>query len=140
MACVSDGMVHGIEVEGQMPGIAVAEALALALGVSPCFLAFGVSTGVAAEEPQAQGVGERLRTARVERTLDKKALAQAAGMTGQAVAYIESGRRIPSVATIERLAEALGVSVCWLAFGEGPQLMPKPKRGRPPRARLAPEG
>lgn len=42
---------------------------------------------------------------------------------GQAAAHdIEAGQRIPTVATVARLASALGVAAGWLAYGLGEQV------------------
>ena len=55
---------------------------------------------------------ERLTLAKLGASLDPPS-----GRT--AVCEWEQGRCEPSLATIEQLAAALGVTPCWLAFGEG---------------------
>lgn len=61
----------------------------------------------------------RFRKARNGAGLTRMALAQAAGC-GQSVAVeIEDRQRLPSIATLARLASALQVSPSWLAYGLG---------------------
>jgi len=47
------------------------------------------------------------------------ALAKRSGVSNATINDIEKGRQLPAVDTVERLARALGVRPCWLAFGEG---------------------
>ena len=51
--------------------------------------------------------------------LSLRALARAADLAPTTISNIEEGRSLPSVETAEKLAGALGVSPCWLAYGEG---------------------
>lgn len=53
----------------------------------------------------------RLRTARRRAGLTQSALAAAAGTSQPAVAAIESGRKQPTVATLERLLRAAGTEL-----------------------------
>ena len=46
-------------------------------------------------------------------------LARLAGITAGAIHLIESGKSIPGVDTVERIARALGVDPRWFAFGYG---------------------
>ena len=57
----------------------------------------------------ATSVVSRIETLRHERGLSQRNLAQAAGITRQAVGAIESGRMQPSVGIALRLARALGI-------------------------------
>jgi len=87
--------------------------------------------GPAKEAPPAlscEGVGARLRKAREAAGLGFRPLGRAAGTSDTAVRLTEEGRTMPTVATVEALAKALGVSPCWLAFGagEGPASAPLP--------------
>ena len=59
----------------------------------------------------AQGVGQRLRALRQERNLLQRELAEAAGLSLNAVSLIERDQTSPTVATLERLAQALDVPV-----------------------------
>jgi transcriptional regulator with XRE-family HTH domain len=52
-----------------------------------------------------------LRTARAQAGLSQRALAEAAGTSQSAVAAIESGRKQPTVATLERLLRAAGTEL-----------------------------
>ncbi len=45
-----------------------------------------------------------------------RALAREAGITPTTIEYIETTRTVPTVASVEVLAKALEVSVCWLGF------------------------
>ncbi len=71
-------------------------------------------------------LGHRLQQAREETGLSQRTLAERAGTVHSTVGDIEKGRRYPAVDTLERLARALGVSPCWLAYGMGPR---KPDEG-----------
>ena len=56
-------------------------------------------------------VGERLRMIREHRGLSQRALAQAAGMSANALSQIERGNVSPSLGTLNRLAAALNVPI-----------------------------
>lgn len=62
-------------------------------------------------------VGARLNSARQARGLSIRAMAQLSTVSSTMVSYIENDRREPTVGMVRRLARALGVSPCWLAFG-----------------------
>jgi len=59
-------------------------------------------------------VGERLKTLRLERSLQQRQLAEKANLTPSMVSQIESGRLTPSLHTLGKLAAALGVSIASL--------------------------
>ncbi len=61
----------------------------------------------------------RLRQMRLVKGLTRTKLSQSAGLTNKAVTDIEERRILPRISTIARLAEALGASPGWLAFGIG---------------------
>jgi transcriptional regulator with XRE-family HTH domain len=73
----------------------------------------------------AEGFAERLRSARQAAGLTIRGLAEKTGITHQSVVAYEAGRgggvRLDIVAA---LADAVGVSASWLAFGRGPQHHP----------------
>lgn len=69
--------------------------------------------------PRHMGLASRLRKARRQAELSRRALEQKAGGTNGAVLYMETGKRLPTVATVVRLAAALDVSAGWLAYGIG---------------------
>ena len=59
---------------------------------------------------------DRLRRARREAGVSRAGLSVDAGLSQNALYGIESGERIPRVDTIEKLAKALRLSPCMLAF------------------------
>ncbi|MEW6662900.1 MAG: helix-turn-helix domain-containing protein [Bacillota bacterium] len=95
------------------------EKLSAALGVS-------VSHFLRSEEEEPS-LGNKLRRLREKVGLTQKELAQRIGISHGLVGQIETGRTQPSVATLNSLAEALGVSACYfLLEGEdGLEEIPK---------------
>jgi transcriptional regulator with XRE-family HTH domain len=70
----------------------------------------------------AEGFAERLRSARTAAGLSIRALAEKAGITHQSVVAYEAGKGGGARLDIaSALAEAVGVSASWLAYGRGPQ-------------------
>jgi transcriptional regulator with XRE-family HTH domain len=63
-------------------------------------------------------LGERVRGLRAERGLQQRQLAEKAELTPSMVSQIESGRLTPSLNTLRRLAEALGVTIASLFDGQ----------------------
>ena len=121
LAGLGNNAVSRIEDEGRMPTIDTVEQLALALDISPSWLAFGEESHRARTSPPAcEDVGARLRHLRDTRALSVRALGALAGVSGAAVHAIEKHPHMPSLATIEKLAKALGVLPGWLAFGTEP--------------------
>lgn len=130
-----------IEDRETVPLLDTAERLALALGVPPGWLVYGAlgdqpfrdkvprteqtataptptPRSVPPDEPlRCAGIGARLAAARTEAGLSKKALAEVAQLSRGAVLYIEEGKTMPTVATAEQLAGALGIAAIWLAYG-----------------------
>ena len=142
------GLTHGtishIEGGAVSVGADTVEKLARVLGVSPCWLAFGIegdrvfrqkvpggasAPGTApppATDPTpgplaCTGLAARLIAARGEE-LSRLALAKASGISHTTIGHIETGRAA-GVDVVEALAVALEVSPCWLAYGvgQGPQ-------------------
>lgn len=130
------------------PQIHTVEALAYAVGVPVCWLAFGQEgaerfrgkrpsrepktpiptprPGFYRNEERAAQVGLRLTQLRAERGLSLRGLGGAAGITYEAIHKIERGAAMPRLDTAYRLAIALDVSPCYLAYGiEAP---PRPSR------------
>ena len=72
----------------------------------------------------AEQVGDRIRRARFQaaarsgRAVTQTALAKAVGVTPGAVSQWENGTTEPNLSVLPKLAQALGVSAGWLAFGE----------------------
>jgi transcriptional regulator with XRE-family HTH domain len=50
-----------------------------------------------------------LREVRIRRLLSQRELARRAGVAQRAIVEVEAGRRVPRLATMRKLAEALGV-------------------------------
>lgn len=69
--------------------------------------------------PRHLGLPARLRKARKESGMTRKALGQKVGRDSEVAANIEAGQRLPTVGTLARLASALAVSAGWLAYGLG---------------------
>lgn len=63
---------------------------------------------------------DRIRVAREARKLNQRELAEQADLSLSVVALLERGRRTNlKLSTAQALADALGCSVEWLAFGVG---------------------
>lgn len=60
--------------------------------------------------PTPVDVGGRLKVARVTRNLSQRELATRAGVTNGMISMIEQNKHSPSVATLNRLTDALGLS------------------------------
>lgn len=117
-AGLSPNAAFYVERNKRVPRLDVVEQLAVAAGVAPGWLAFGkAAKAEPAAEPRHLGIASRLRISRDESGLSANALGQAAGVATGTILYIEKGRTIPSVETIEKLAKALRLSPSWLAFG-----------------------
>lgn len=121
--------VLGLEQGRRIPRLDTAERIAYALGLSPAFLAYGIAsdTDQPVEGLRCEGVSSRLRQTRIHLGLSVLALATAAGLSHTAVGNVERGT-MPTVATAEALATALGVSPGWLAYGLGPMELPARRR------------
>ena len=118
---------------GHVPRLDTVEKIALALGLSPGFLAFGLlaesfDSSAATDGLRCAGMAERLRATRIAAGLSMRAVARSAGLTDTAVRTTETAQTMPSLETAERLAVALAVSPAWLAFGEGPRALPPRRR------------
>jgi transcriptional regulator with XRE-family HTH domain len=66
-------------------------------------------------------LGERLRTVRQLRRRTLKEVAEAAAVSESFVSQVERGRASPSVATLQRLAAALGIEISDLFAADGVQ-------------------
>ncbi len=65
----------------------------------------------AREVQSAERIGQRVRALREGRGLTQEALAEEAGMQGPNISRLESGKHVPSLETLERIAKALGIRV-----------------------------
>jgi len=63
-------------------------------------------------------LGARIKTLRTERELQQRQLAEKAELTPSMVSQIESGRLTPSLNTLRRLADVLGVTIGALFDGQ----------------------
>ena len=124
-----------IESGERLPTVGTIARLAAALDVSPGWLAYGIGD-VRMAGPVATtmtGMGARLQGVRTQRGLSKAALARLVELSPTALANIEHGAQ-SGVDVVETLARVLDISPAWLAFGQGPEVVPEPRRGRPPGA------
>ena len=62
-------------------------------------------------EAVSVNIGDRLRELREARNISMRALATKSGLSANALSMIERGRASPSVSTLYKLADALGVSI-----------------------------
>jgi transcriptional regulator with XRE-family HTH domain len=89
-------------------------------------------SAVAASETNGSlDVGERLRAVRVLRRLTLREVAQAAGVSESFVSQFERGRSSASVATLQRLAAAVGIEISDLFADEsqsGPRVLRRQER------------
>lgn len=63
-------------------------------------------------------IGNALRSLREKAGLSQRSLAKQVGLSGPAISMIESGRTSPSVGTLKKILDGLGVSLA--AFFSGP--------------------
>jgi len=69
------------------------------------------------QEAYSVDVGTRLRQLREERNMSMRSLATASGLSANALSMIERGKTSPSVSTLYKLADAMGVPITTF-FGE----------------------
>lgn len=62
--------------------------------------------------------GRRIKTRRQELELTQQELAQALGLTSQHISAIEQDKRAPSLSSLCKLAQELGVTVDYLVAGK----------------------
>ena len=63
-------------------------------------------------------LGEKIKSRRRELKLTQQELAKALAVTSQHISAIEQDKRAPSLASLTRIAEELGVSVDYLITGK----------------------
>jgi len=66
-------------------------------------------------------VGGRLRELRQERDLSMRALARMSGLSANALSMIERGKTSPSVSTLYKLSDAMGIPITTFFREESPQ-------------------
>src|SRR5574342_1279802 len=70
-----------------------------------------VNMGIYEHEAYSVDVGTRLRQLREERNMSMRSLATASGLSANALSMIERGKTSPSVSTLYKLADAMGVPI-----------------------------
>lgn len=103
-----------------------------------------VKMDIYGKEAYSVDVGTRLRQLREERNMSMRSLATVSGLSANALSMIERGKTSPSVSTLYKLADALGVPVTAF-FGAQPSkqqviFTPAEERPRVPFARGVWEG
>ena len=73
-------------------------------------------------------LGQNIRNARLAARLSQEQLADRIPISAGAIGHYENGRHQPSVETLEKIAEVLGVSVEELEKGEAPLRTGRVKR------------
>jgi transcriptional regulator with XRE-family HTH domain len=73
--------------------------------------------GLYEREAYSVDVGTRLRQLREDRNMSMRSLATASGLSANALSMIERGKTSPSVSTLYKLADAMGVPITTF-FGE----------------------
>lgn len=86
-------------------------------------------------EGPAEIVAVRVKSLRLARGLTARELAQAAGLSLNTISLIERGRMSPTVATLHKLARALGAPLAFLVAEEEAQQVVVGRRGQRQTAR-----
>jgi len=139
-SCVARNTIANIERGKAQPSIDTVERIAAALGISACWLAFGVDgkerfqarirrLGLKDKVPRGSeqfafeglhaGCHERLRARREVYGLSLRELAERSGVSHQTIRNVEKGIQVPRVDSVHRLAVSLDLAPCWLAYGIG---------------------
>ena len=84
-----------------------------------------------------QIVGQRLRTLRAERRLTVRDLAQASDLAFNTISLIERGKISPTIATLHKLASALGVPLAYFVADGPPKRVVFLKRAERSKAHSA---
>jgi transcriptional regulator with XRE-family HTH domain len=82
-------------------------------------------------------VGERLKAARLQRGLTARGLAEAGDLSLNTISLIERNKMSPTVATLHKLATALGVPLTFFFEDGQPRQVVYQRRGERPQARSA---
>lgn len=72
---------------------------------------------------RAIAVGNRIRAARARAGLTQPEMSVLLGMSFSVVAHWETGRSLPKLGTLEKVANILGTSVEWLMTGDEPDAL-----------------
>lgn len=133
------GQTVSLDIENgqRVPTVAMLVRLASVLGVSASWLAYGLGDmKTDRRSTTAFEMGRRLGTARSQGDVSRAELARRTGLSPRAISKIEAGGQ-SGIDVICSLAKVLGVSPAWLAFGEGPQVLPSRRRSQPPAESVA---
>lgn len=103
-AGISTSYLSQVERDIATPAIPTLKRLSETLGITP--------HQVIPEE--RDNMGAKLRTLRTNLNLSRAQVAERAGVSVSLVAQIENGRTQPSLETLQRLADVLGISPCYL--------------------------
>jgi transcriptional regulator with XRE-family HTH domain len=122
-AGLGGGVVSRLERGQGLPTLPTASWLALALGLSTAWLAYGIGDPAPGEENIA-GLAGRAQESRTFLGLSQRELAKRAGVAHGAVRSVECGG-MPGIDTLEKIAGAMGVSPSWLGFGLGDRELPR---------------
>lgn len=73
-------------------------------------------------------IGKMIKNAREHQGLSMNALARMSGVPQSSISEVESGRRQPSIESVERIVKALGFSLSDFFAGEKPIISPESQR------------
>lgn len=84
-------------------------------------------------------IGSRLRKVREDRKMSGRALALQVGVVPSQISKIESGATNPSIDLLQKLCEALGITMAEFFAEDGPELAPEFRRLLESAQKLTPE-
>ena len=73
--------------------------------------------------PTKEELGQRLRTARFERNLTLKEVANRCGMSATHISEVERGKTSPTIGALQRIAQALGEKPSYFVRAEAPAMV-----------------
>jgi len=68
-----------------------------------------------------QIIGQKIKTLREQQSLSQRTLAEQSGISASSLSQLEAGQSSPSVATLEKLADGLGIAVAAFFLETGDQ-------------------
>lgn len=75
------------------------------------------------EKGNSLTIGERIKQCRLERGMTQKDLAERMGISPVCISQYETGKRVPKIETIDRIATALGVDPTYLSKRGGENML-----------------
>ncbi len=72
-------------------------------------------------------IGHRIKQIRIAKGLQGIQLAEKAGITNVYLSYLESGTKIPSIVTLQKICDALGITLAEFFMDENANLPPEYK-------------